>query len=59
MSDTEPCPPMDNDDQLEFPFVEELTWRSELEGQRLSLPNPPSVPCFCTSECHLNSHRKP
>lgn len=39
MSDTEPCPAPETEQQLELPFEDEPPW-SELEGQDLGLPNP-------------------
>lgn len=59
MSDTEPCPPMTDDEtQLTLAFVQEWDWTSHIEGQPLGLPNPVGMPCYCTEPCYLNSHRK-
>lgn len=58
MSDTEPCPPMEEAErQLTLAFMDEFPW-SKIEGQPLNLPNPPGQPCYCSGNCHLNSHKK-
>ncbi len=58
MSDTEPCPPLtEGEAQLSLAFMDEWN-RSPLEGQSLSLPNPPGAPCFCSEPCMLGSHRR-